>query len=311
MNASRCVFLASLRLSLLLIAVVIAGGLSAAEPPAVTSVSQPVPLNAEKTVLFDKINGKLILKANVCLRDGLLEMLMCSKQTKEHESILTIDAKSHVIHAGLLALGAKPGQPARFNTKFTPPTGQKLEISFVWTDKEGRSQRARVQEWIRHSVHRYFETPLSELPAGVTFPKKEGQLIYDASKHQLLFFGPMSEDQQTAFLNLSSDPAFQKAVRSLYQQGRSRELEADFVFAGSVFSKRPDGTEVYQADGGSLICVANFSDAMIDINMESTSSNDAGLLFEPWTERVPEVGTEVIVEIRPVPEKTGISSEKK
>ena len=68
-----------------------------------------IPLNKQHTVLLDRAGNKLLLRAKVVLRDGILEMLCCPKQTKEHESILAVDAKAFIIHAGLLALGAKPG----------------------------------------------------------------------------------------------------------------------------------------------------------------------------------------------------------
>ncbi|HWL10192.1 MAG TPA: YdjY domain-containing protein [Planctomicrobium sp.] len=264
---------------------------------------KPVPLNPEGTVLFDKGNQKLLLKTTVCLRDGLLEMFLCPKQTKEHESILSIDAQAQVIHAGLLALGAKPGRPVQFQPKYQPPTGQKIEIHVVWKDEKGKTHRARAQDWIRHATHRYFEAPLASLPDGVSFPKRADQLIFDDLNHQLIFFGPMTEEQQTSFLKLSDNANYQKAVRILFEQGRPRQMEADFIFAGSGFARLTNGKEAYMADAGSLICVANFGDAMIDVNRESTASNDSGLLFEPWTERVPPLNTEVIVELTPVKEK--------
>jgi hypothetical protein len=70
-------------------------------------------------------------------------------------------------------------------------------------------------------------------------------------------------------------------------------LDADWVFAGSVFWKDPtDGQEYYQADGGDLICVSNFPTATLDLPIESSQANDA-LLFEVFEDRVPPRGTEV------------------
>ena len=41
---------------------------------------------------LDVANKKVVLRGQLCLREGLLEMLVCKQQTKEHESIIAIDA---------------------------------------------------------------------------------------------------------------------------------------------------------------------------------------------------------------------------
>jgi hypothetical protein len=264
--------------------------------------SQPVPLNPQKTVLLDRAGGKVLLKSEVCLREGLLEMLLCLKQTKEHESILTLDAKANVIHAGLLALGAESGTPAQFQPEYKPPTGQKIDVYVNWEDEQGKKHRVQAQEWIRHSTHRYFEAALSKVPDGVVIARDDESLRYDEMNSLLLWFGTMSEAQRTKFLAMSDDAAYRKAVQSLFEQSQRRGMKADFVFVGSAFRTLEDGTELYLAESGSVICVANFYDAMIDINIESSASND-DLLYEPATERIPPVGTPVTVELIPVREE--------
>jgi len=52
------------------------------------------------------------VESSVCLRHGLLELIVCTKGTKEHESIIMIEAKPSHIHTALLLLGAVPGNPA-------------------------------------------------------------------------------------------------------------------------------------------------------------------------------------------------------
>lgn len=271
--------------------------------PTGPAVSAGVPLNKEGTILLDKPQGKLLLKARLCLREGVLEMFLCPVRTKEHESILSLEGNAQVIHAGLLALGATPGHPARFEPEFVPPAGQQIEIFVNWKDEQGQLHRMRAQEWIRHVTFRYFEAPLARIPAGVKLGEGDESLRYDAMNHLLLWFGTLSAKQRDEFLAMSPDEDYQKAIRSLFDQSQPRQLEADFVFAGSGFARMDDGTEIYLAEAGSAICVANFGDALIDINMKSTASNDAGLLFEPWTERLPPEGTEVTVELIPVKEK--------
>lgn len=77
------------------------------------------------------------------------------------------------------------------------------------------------------------------------------------------------------------------------------QLNADWVFAGSGFWRDPaDGTEHYQADGGDMICVSNFPEAMLDLPIESSQSNEA-LLFQAFEGRVPPPGTEVELILAP------------
>ncbi len=74
-----------------------------------------------------------------------------------------------------------------------------------------------------------------------------------------------------------------------------KQMELPFVFAGSGFYTNPDtGRQRYLAESGDLFCVSNFGSAMLDVPIESTQSNE-GLLFEPFTERIPKVGTEIQV----------------
>jgi len=266
--------------------------------------AQPVPLNKNKTVLLDKANNRLLLKGHVCLRRGVLEMFLCGKQTKEHEAIVSLDAKAAVIHAGLLALGAKPGQPVKFSPQYRPPQGQKIEIFVSWKDKDGKTHRRRASEWVRSMTSRYFDAPLTAVPAGVKIDHSvDDGLRYDEMNQLLLFFGTMSKEKRDSFLAMSKDKAYQQAIKKMYKEGQPREMKADFVFAGSGFSKLDDGTNYYQAEGGSFICVANFGDAMIDVDIKSSANDSAGRSFEPYTERIPKVGTPVTVELVPVREK--------
>jgi hypothetical protein len=72
-----------------------------------------------------------------------------------------------------------------------------------------------------------------------------------------------------------------------------------WVFAGSGFwQDEESGKEFYKAEAGDLICVSNFSTAMLDIPVESSQVND-GLMFEANTEKIPRLGTPVRVVLKP------------
>ncbi|QDV74600.1 hypothetical protein Spa11_28060 [Botrimarina mediterranea] len=78
-----------------------------------------------------------------------------------------------------------------------------------------------------------------------------------------------------------------------------KAMDLPFVFAGSGFWTDPDsGKQHYLADAGDFICVSNFGSAMLDVPAPSSASNNE-LWFEPFTERIPELGTEVRLVLTP------------
>lgn len=260
----------------------------------------PVALNPQKSVLLDVDDGKLILETEVVLRAGLLEMLVCLKQTKEHESILSIDAKAATVHAGLLALGCKPGTPVKFDPEFQPPQGQEIEIWLMWKDAEGKWQRTKAQNWIRSVTRKYHIAKLEQFPSGVKIPE-DSDLRYDDKFHELLWFGIMSDRERDRMLALSSDPKYQAAIKELHKISQIVPMTADWVFSGSGFyHDEKTGQQFYLAESGDLICVANFSTATLDVREKSSANSEGGLSYEAWEERIPPLGTKVRVELIPV-----------
>lgn len=137
----------------------------AKEAPKTTEASEPkeeppeeappipksfTPLNKNKTVFFEKkADGTraVHLLAEVCLREGPLEVLVCKTNTKEHESILHLDADGREIHAALMAAGAKPGSPVKFNPMYVAASGTKIKISVTYREK-GKVKTAPAGTWI-------------------------------------------------------------------------------------------------------------------------------------------------------------------
>jgi hypothetical protein len=88
----------------------------------------------------------------VCLNRGPLEMFACPQKTKEHESIVAVSSDAMTVHAALLAVGAKSGNPVSFHPDYKPATGSRIDIQVLWTDKTtGQRQQMLAQQWIRHS----------------------------------------------------------------------------------------------------------------------------------------------------------------
>jgi hypothetical protein len=260
-------------------------------------------LDPKGTVVLDLEGKRLLVKTRVVLREGLLEMFCCPAQTKEHESILAFDGRAFVIHTGLLALGAKAGTPVRYQPDFKPPTGQPIDVFVQWTDAKGKPHRARAQEWIRYATHRFYASPMAKVPQGLVLPQNNDELPirYHAKFKELTWFGPMSAVQRDQLLALSSDRGYRSAIQSFFAQSQNRQLDAGWVFAGSGedFDEKTK-RRIYYAEGGDLICVSNFPDAMLDLSVKSTDKQDEGLNFEAWTERIPPKGTEVTMELVPV-----------
>jgi hypothetical protein len=101
--------------------------------------------------LYFELQGdtrRVIVVANVVLRDGPLEGLMCRKNTKEHEYILATDVDARDIHAALLAANAKPGTPVQFAPKYVPASGSVIKVTLQY-QKDGKQVTVRGQDWIR------------------------------------------------------------------------------------------------------------------------------------------------------------------
>jgi hypothetical protein len=271
-------------------------------------VREQTSLNKSGTVQIDLKGKRLLVQSEVVLREGLLEMLACLKQTKEHESILGVDAKAQLIHAGLVALGAEVGHPAKFVPEYQPASGQRIDIFLTWTDAAGKLHRDPAQSWIRNATRRYFIEKLDALPKNLVLAK-DNDLKWDEKHKELLWYGPMSASQRDELSKLSDDAPFRAAIKSIYEHSQIRQMEAQWVFSGSGFNTdETTGEKFYLAEAGDLICVANFATATVDLSIESSATND-GLMFEAFTERIPPMGTKVTIELVPVFKKTAATND--
>lgn len=158
------------KISVLLIAVVITGGIVVAQDapkPPVTEKSATAPKTPEKSTAtqpgkelkFDHLrvdlkNRQIILNAEVCKPTYGLEFFLCKWNEKSYESVLHTKAQAWQLHAGLLALGLTPGRPARWSSgfgedaKFLPPQGAELKITLRWKDADGKQQTAEAGDWL-------------------------------------------------------------------------------------------------------------------------------------------------------------------
>ncbi len=205
---------------------------------AVQNAFEPPPtsrsLSKNSSLWIDPKQKRVYADGYVIMNRGMLEMFACPMNTKEHESVVAVLAKSSQVHAALLAVGAIAGTPVRYSPEFLPATGQRIRVWISWFDQDGKYQVADARSWIR-------------------------------------------------------------------QGETTKTMQDDWVFAGSGFWKdEEDGKEYYQADSGDMICVSNFSTAMLDVPVESSAQADS-LVYSPYTERIPERGTPIRLTLIPIP----------
>ena len=201
-------------------------------------------MNKAGTLFLETLSDgrrRVIVTAEVCLREGPLEQLMCRNGTKEHEAILHTPVDAKEIHAVLLVANAKPGSPVKYSDKepkFVPASGTTIKVWLQYEKKPGETVTVDAKEWVRNA-----------------------------------------------------------------RTGKA--LDKDWVFAGSQLFKDPEDPKMppyYMANNGDVICVSNFTDAMLDLPINSPKENSE-LAFEAWTDRIPALKTKVMVILEPVIEK--------
>ncbi len=119
-------------------------------PPLVEDLESLERLHPTYPVWVDKKNRSVVMQGEVCQREVPLELFACTRNSKEHESVVVIDTKAYVVHAGLLAVGAEPGAPVRFSPEFAPARGTEIDVTVAYKDEQGEIRRARAQDWICH-----------------------------------------------------------------------------------------------------------------------------------------------------------------
>ncbi len=174
----------------------------------------------------------VILGGNICLTAGQLEMFACPAGTKEHESVIAVNAAASEMHAALVALGIEPGKPCQWNPEYKPASGPVIDIEIRWRDSKSQT----------------------------TISRSAKQMIQDFHTKK-----PMTHE---------------------------------WVFGGSELWEDPEsGENIYYANSGEMICLSNFSTASLDLNVESSQSNE-GLLFQAFTENIPPLGTKVYLVLK-------------
>jgi len=133
----------------------------AAQTPATKPAAEPASKPARKEYrlpgLAINFQDRCVdVEGAVCLRQGLLELIACTKGSKEHESIVAITARPAHIHLALLLLGAKNGNPAmrkptnKERTRWidVPPRGDPVDVYLVFKNKAGKMVGRPISDFV-------------------------------------------------------------------------------------------------------------------------------------------------------------------
>lgn len=227
------------------------------EPPAEEEAAGKKPAGKDGSVSLPglEINLKercVDVQSTIALGEGWLELVACTTDSKEHESVIAVKAKAAHIHAALLLIGATKGNPAMrkpINEERTrwvdiPPRGGEIEVSVIVPKPDGGKQEYPISRFIRRSVDDY---------------------------------DPATEEKPVPFPT------------------------STFLFAGSVIYTPPNGEPRYVADdSGNVISLATFGDELLCLPGVHSKDNGA-LVWEVDPTKIPKVGTEVILRLKPVP----------
>jgi len=125
----------------------------------------------------------------VCLREGILEYLLVLPDSgKEYESLIVLECKASSLHAGLLALGARPGPaPAEWReAKEAEPArpGDRVRIRVRLGDEGGG---APVETWLKDRATGKTSEPLEWVFTGSALAEApDGSRVYMADEEGLV-----------------------------------------------------------------------------------------------------------------------------
>jgi hypothetical protein len=115
----------------------------------------PVPehftrLAKDQDVWFDKKTRSVVVDGEICLREGLLELLICEEGGKTHESVIKVKGKPSTVHTLLELAGAKKGTPVKFQPEHQPATGSEIDITVKYVDTKGKMHSVPGQRFVRN-----------------------------------------------------------------------------------------------------------------------------------------------------------------
>lgn len=149
-------------------------------------------------VMLDQNQGFVSIPAKVAMKEGLIELLLCAKWGRVHETVFTTEAYPVHLQTALLLLGLKFGSPVEFSGDSKTPMGDNTEISVEWgsgADKKvvriehfalDNRKKSEVEDinWVFTG---------SQFVGGVFFAQQEGSIITTYRDPNTMFDNPLPE----------------------------------------------------------------------------------------------------------------------
>ncbi|MEZ6243026.1 MAG: YdjY domain-containing protein [Phycisphaerales bacterium] len=126
--------------------------------------------------------------------DVYLEVVACTKGTREHETLVVTDAKPSHVHAALLLAGFQSGTPGDLGGRAADgsklermaPTGDPVRVTIVYQNDAGETIETDAQDMIKHvDSGEAFKTK-GWVFGGSAFVDYKGREVYDADGTGLL-----------------------------------------------------------------------------------------------------------------------------
>lgn len=114
--------------------------------------SPPITIDREKKLI--ELDGIVPIDAHDNPTTKVyLEVIVCTPDSKEHETLVVTKAKASEVHAALLLIGLEPGTPGIWTWEknklaSTPPTGPRLQVTIAYTDPDGKEVEAPASDWV-------------------------------------------------------------------------------------------------------------------------------------------------------------------
>ena len=246
--------------SLAIVLVLCVNTARAADPSPEKTVRKPVKLPG---MVIDVEERHIDLEATICLDKGFLELIACTKGSKEHESVVAMSSKAMHVHTALLLLGANNGHPAmrkpvdKEQTRWitVPPRGDAIDLFLVVKNKDGKEIERPISDFIMKSSERVDEV--------------DGDILVSPNAN----------------------------VRQ--GDGKEADLPHTFLFVGSHLRDVGSGPRQYLADlSGNVISIATFGDELLCLPEHQTQDNGS-LTWRIKPNSLPKVGTKVVLRLRP------------
>jgi hypothetical protein len=104
-------------------------------------------------VRIDWKSRMIEVDARVVFRDGPLELFACSPQTREHESVLSVNARPWHIFQAMGLIGLEPGTPVTHNAatdQWHPPRGERIRLAVRYSEGS-RLRTVPAERWLRQT----------------------------------------------------------------------------------------------------------------------------------------------------------------